>query len=55
VATDVWEFDVGDGGTLCTCSGAGFGMQVYHPDNIVSRRKCCGMEEMNVPLWQTPV
>lgn len=29
VATDVREFDVGDGGSLCTCGGAGFSMQVY--------------------------
>jgi hypothetical protein len=29
VATDVREFDVCDGGALCTCRGAGFGMQVY--------------------------
>jgi hypothetical protein len=29
VATDVWEFDVCDGGSLGTCGGAGFSMQVY--------------------------
>lgn len=29
VATDVWEFDVCDGGSSGTCGGAGFSMQVY--------------------------